>query len=213
MTPIVYLHGFASSPASKKAQYFKQKLEGCGATVTVPDLAAGDFEHLTLSGQLRVIEAAAEGRRISLIGSSMGGYLAAIYAARHPEVERVVLLAPAFRFAFRWAETIGDRQMAEWQCTGQLPVFHYAEGRTLPVGYALYEDGAQFEEFPDVKQPVLVFHGEHDTVVPAAYSRQFAQERPNVELHVVDSDHELLDVLEPMWDRVRLFLSTPPKAR
>ena len=31
----------------------------------------------------------------------MGGYLAALYASRHPEIDRMVLLAPAFGFGTR----------------------------------------------------------------------------------------------------------------
>src|SRR6202030_3969199 len=95
---ILYLHGFASGPASKKAAFFADRLPA----LEVPDLAASDFEHLAITAQLRVIEEAAAGEPVSLIGSSMGGYLAALYASRHREVSRVVLLAPAFAFARRW---------------------------------------------------------------------------------------------------------------
>ena len=90
MNRILYLHGFASGPGSSKARFFRQRLEAAGGRVEIPDLAAGDFEHLTLTGQLAVIERAAGGEAVSLIGSSMGGYLAALYAQRHPETVRVV---------------------------------------------------------------------------------------------------------------------------
>ena len=67
----------------------------------------------------------------------MGGYLAALYAARHPEVDKVVLMAPAFCFRRRWRETLGDAKMEEWRGSGALDVFHYGEGRAdaggLPV--------------------------------------------------------------------------------
>jgi hypothetical protein len=101
MNRILYLHGFASSAASSKARFFAEHLRTAGAPIDIPDLAAGDFEHLTIGGQLRVIERAAAGDPVALMGSSLGGYLAALYAARHPEVTRVVLLAPAFGFARR----------------------------------------------------------------------------------------------------------------
>ena len=101
MNRILYLHGFASSPASSKARFFAARLRAAGARVEIPDLAAGDFEHLTITGQLRVIEQAAAGEPVALMGSSLGGYLASLYAARHPEVSRVILLAPAFQFARR----------------------------------------------------------------------------------------------------------------
>jgi uncharacterized protein len=56
MTQILYLHGFASGPSSSKARFFRERLERAGASVEVPDLAAGDFEHLTITAQLAVVE-------------------------------------------------------------------------------------------------------------------------------------------------------------
>jgi uncharacterized protein len=206
MNRIVYLHGFASGPSSSKARYFRQRLETEGFSVMVPDLSEGNFEGLTLSGQLRVIESAAAGGDVALIGSSMGGYLAALYAARHAEVKRVVLLAPAFGFARRWAERMGPETVEAWRRMGTIDVFHYAEARNCALGYQLLEDAKQYEDYPDVHQPCLIFHGIHDDVVPVQYSEEFAASRRNVELHVVNSGHELLNVLDAMGDRVAAFL-------
>ena len=58
-----------------------------------------------------------------------------------------------------------------------------------------------------MRQPALVFHGRRDPVVPAAYSEEFVARRPNAGLMLFDSGHELTDVLEPMWERVREFLT------
>jgi len=202
MTRILYLHGFASGPSSSKARYFRERLESAGIPVEIPDLAAGDFEHLTLTGQLGVIERCAAGGPVSLAGSSMGGYLAALYASRHLEVARVVLLAPAFDFARRWAEFLGPDQVSEWRRTGAMDVFHYGENRNRKLSYRLLEDAAQYEPFPDFRQPALIFHGAHDDVVPAGYSFQFAAAHPNARLEVLNSGHELLDVLEHMGPKV-----------
>ena len=150
-------------------------------------MAEGNFEGLTLSAQLRVIGRAAAAGNVSLIGSSMGGYLAALYAARHADVERVVLLAPAFGFARRWTEHLGPAAIEAWRHSGAMDVFHYGQGRNCALGYQLMEDAAQYEDYPDVRQPCLIFHGIHDDVVPVRYSEEFAS-RPNVELHAVDSD-------------------------
>ena len=108
MPRIVYLHGFASGPASQKASFFRARIP----QLEVPDLASGDFEHLTITGQLKVIENLAAGDPVTLLGSSLGGYLAALYASRHPEVTRLVLLAPALGFARRWAQSIS---VEEWR--------------------------------------------------------------------------------------------------
>ena len=116
---------------------------------------------------------AAAGEPVALMGSSMGGYVAALYAARHPEVTRLVLLAPAFGFARRWPERLGSEAVENWRRTGWMDVFHYADGRNRAISYALLEDGAQYEEYPDFAQPALIFHGAHDDVVPAELSRRF----------------------------------------
>ena len=205
-TRVVYLHGFASGPDSQKAQYFRRQFAGCGIELEIPDLAEGDFENLTISGQLRVVERAAAGEPVTVMGSSMGGYLAALYAARHREVERVVLMAPAFGFARRWAATLGEETLQKWRRTGFLEMYHYGENRPANVSYKLIEDGERYEDYPDFSQPALIFHGRHDDTVPVAYSQEFAATHPNAQLEVLDSDHELLDVLDRMWTETVRFV-------
>jgi len=210
MNPVIYLHGFASSPASSKARFFQELLERSGATVSIPDLADGDFEGLTITRQINVVDRIAAGRRVDLMGSSLGGWLAALYAARHTEVERLVLLAPAFGFNRRWPERLGSAEMDRWRREGAFEVFHYGENRPRMVGYQLIEDAARYDDFPDVRQPVLIFHGAHDDIVPVRYAEAFAKARPNVTLEVVDSGHDLLNVLESIGERAREFLGTRP---
>jgi pimeloyl-ACP methyl ester carboxylesterase len=207
MNRILYLHGFASSPASSKARFFAERLRAAGFVIDIPDLAAGDFEHLTVSGQLGVMERAACDHPVALMGSSLGGYLAALYAARHPEVSRVVLLAPAFGFARRWAERMGPAAVNAWRATGAIEVFHYGENRRRRLSYDLLDDGLRYEDYPDFRQPALIFHGAQDEVVPAAYSAEFAATHPNARLETLDSGHELLNVLEYMAPKVREFLA------
>lgn len=206
MTGILYLHGFASGPSSKKAQFFRLKFKGMGVSIGIPDLSEGDFERLTITGQLGVIERAARGRPVTLIGSSMGGYLAALYAARHPEVERLVLLAPAFGFARRWPEMLGVQAIENWRDTGVRTVFHYGEGRERHLSYRLIEDATQYEDFPDVSQPALVLHGTEDEVVPVILADEFARKRPNSRLVKLKSGHELTDVMERLWQETETFL-------
>jgi uncharacterized protein len=196
---IIYLHGFASGPSSKKAAFFRDRIP----SLEVPDLAAGDFEHLTISGQLKLIEDLAHGERVALIGSSLGGYLAALYAARHPEALKLVLMAPAFGFVRRWAAA---PEAEDWRKTGYLEVYHYGENRTCQLSYQFIEDALLYEDFPDCRQPALIFHGLNDDTVPARVSSEFAATHPNARLHLLDSDHELLDVLEIIWQGTEPFL-------
>ena len=202
---IVYLHGFASGPGSKKAAYFQERFRAEGVELEIPDLAQGDFERLTITGQLAVVERMADGREISLIGSSMGGYLAALYASGHP-VRKLALLAPAFGFARRWAETMDPRQMEQWQRTGFIEIYHYGDKRQRRLGYQLLEDGLRYDDYPEFSQPALMFHGRRDTVVPDRYSIEFARRHLNTKLWLLDSDHELLDALDTIWAETRAFL-------
>lgn len=203
---VVYLHGFASSPASGKAQWFRRRFAERGIDLEIPSLVEGDFEQITISGQLRVIERIARGEPVFLIGSSMGGYLAALYASRHPEVEKLILLAPAFHFPQRWPEELGPEKAADWRRTGRLEVFHYGEDRPAHVGWNLIEDGLKYDAEPAFRQPALIFHGTNDTVVPPAYSEEFAARHPNVRLRLLASDHQLTDVTQLIWEDVEPFL-------
>ena len=206
MNRIIYLHGFASGPNSSKARYFRSLLEHAGARVDVPSLDEGNFERLTVTGQLAVIDRLAGNQPVSLVGSSLGGYLAALYAARHPKVERLVLLAPAFGFAPRWKERFGPTEVEAWRHRGTIEVFHYAVGRTRKLGYQLMADAERYEEYPDFRQPALIFHGIHDDTVPAQASQEFAATHPNVTLDLVDSGHDLLNVLDYMACKIADFL-------
>ena len=206
MSRILYLHGFASGPSSKKARFFAERFAEVGVGLEVLDLAEGDFENLTIGSQLRVVERAARGEAVSLIGSSLGGYLAALYAARHAEVEKLVLLAPAFRFPTRWPDALGPEKVAEWRRTGKLPVFHYAAGGMRDLGLAILKEGQRYEGDPDFRQPALIFHGAQDNVVSLELSQRFAEAHENVGLYILSSNHELIDVLETIWIRTRPFL-------
>jgi pimeloyl-ACP methyl ester carboxylesterase len=210
MTRIVYLHGFASSRHSSKAQFFARKFAARGVAMEIPQLDEGRFEELTISGQLGVIERAVGGQPAILIGSSLGGYLSALYASRHgDQIEKLVLLAPAFQFPRRWRERYSDQDWERWKREGSAPVFHYGDGRERRLGYQFMEDAAQYEDEPEFPQPALILHGVRDSIVPAEISRVYAARRPNTRLVLFESGHELTDVLEPMWLEILNFLSVP----
>jgi pimeloyl-ACP methyl ester carboxylesterase len=203
----VYLHGFASSPQSSKAQFFRKRFEEQGLTLEIPSLDGGDFTHLTITGQLQILDDAVDGRPSILIGSSLGGYLAALYAARHANIEKLVLMAPALQFPSRWRERYSPEELARWQREGAVPVFHYGYKREVPLGYQFLEDSRNYEDEPEFTQPALVLHGSRDPVVPASISIGYAARHPNITLRLFDSGHELTDVLEDLWEETAAFLS------
>lgn len=204
---LIYLHGFASSPASSKAQFFARKFRQAGWDVTIPALDGGNFRNLTISSQLDILEREAGGDPVVLMGSSLGGYLTSVFAALHPrQVERAIMMAPAFCFARRWPAELPA--MAEWRRAGVMELFHYGEKRTREIGYNLIADGLKYEDYPYVRKPALILHGALDQVVPVSLSEEFAARHASTARLVIypKSGHELTDVVEEMWAEIRKFL-------
>lgn len=213
---VLYLHGFASSAQSSKARMFIEKLAPYSIQVEAPDFNDPSFETLTVSRMIRQTTDALENparppERIALIGSSLGAFVAVHAAAQsRVPVERLVLLAPALDFGTNRMRELGSEGIERWRRTGRLDVFHYAYGRTMPVGYALYDDAAQYDAFGlDLPLPVLIFQGTRDVVVDPRVATRFAAGRPSVSVRLLDDDHQLLRSLPAIWEESRDFLGLP----
>ena len=206
MPGVLYLHGFCSSSKSAKGLFVSARFEGSGVQVALPELDEGDFEHTTISRQLALVERIARDLRPSmLIGSSLGGYLAALHAASNPDTApRLVLMAPAFDFANRISAALGAK-MATWQREGSLPFYHYGLKREAPLDYGFLEDAFRHEPCPAVSVPTSVLHGRRDESADPALSTRFAQENPDVELQWFETDHQMLDVVEDLWSSIKAF--------
>jgi uncharacterized protein len=191
----LYLHGFASGSRSRKAQAFRAALAAQGIELEIPDLDEGDFEHLTITGQLKVIERTLDGEPARFVGSSLGAYLGALYASTHPEVDRLVMLAPAFAFTERWVQVFGSDKIAKWRDTGWIDVFHFVHLERRRVHYGMWKDSKTHPLAPSFRQPARIYHGVDDAVVPIAVSRDYVALHGNVTLTEFASDHELLSVL------------------
>jgi pimeloyl-ACP methyl ester carboxylesterase len=203
LTPVLsvlYLHGFASSPQSRKARFLQERFGERGIQFNAPDLEAGDFFHLTISRQLEVVREAARGaERLMIVGSSLGGYLASLYAAEHSGVDQLVLLAPAFGFHDLWIKRLGPEEIRNWRDSGRLSVFHYGTGGQADLSYGFLEDAEKYPPYPNSRVPTLIFHGTHDDLVPVANSTRFVDEHREARLVKLDSGHELTDVLDEIW--------------
>jgi pimeloyl-ACP methyl ester carboxylesterase len=204
----LYLHGFASSPTSAKAQYLRQLFSERQIPLAIPDLNQGDFSHLTLSRQLQQAASLlpAAPTPITVIGSSFGGLAAAWLGEKHQQVERLVLLAPAFGFLSHWLDNLGTETVRNWQESGYLSVYHYGDGRSLPLHYQFVTDLHNYQEEQLQRSlPTLILHGRYDEVIPVDCSRDYARQRPWVELIELESNHGLTDVLPEIWQAIEGF--------
>lgn len=200
---IVYLHGFASSPKSSKANFFREALEKYGVSFHIPDLNVPDFEHLTLTAMLEkvaeTINDLSDDRQVVVMGSSMGGLTALHFADRYQEaeasrVQSLILLAPAFDFAENRRRAMGDDWLEKWREAGALPYFNYAHDKEMFVHYGLAEDMLRFDSYSvAVDVPIIIYHGKSDETVDYQQSVRFAEKYSNTILHLLESDHQLLD--------------------
>ena len=207
-TKYIYLHGFASSPQSHKAQYLRDRFTDIGINLNVLDLNAGDFSHLSLTRQIEQAVSAFPTPNIpvTLIGSSFGGLTSAWLGEKYPQVERLILLAPAFDFLDHWLPKLGEAQLKQWQETGYLSVYHYGEQKQLPLHYQFVIDVKQYPQSKLKRAlPTLILHGKNDEVIPIAASRNYIGQRSWAKLIELESDHSLTDVMSEMWQEIKLF--------
>lgn len=212
---IIYLHGFASSPNSSKAQALRERLAGSEVPLIAPDLNQPSFEQLTLTAMLAhladVVRACPPGP-VYLVGSSMGGLVAVHFVNRYKDaearrVELLFLLSPALDFMENRRHTLGEDGLLEWKRKGWWKFHNYATDREERIHYGLVEDIAAYDSYnTHVDIPVMIYHGQNDDVVSPAQSERFSSERNNVRLKLVDSDHTLLDQIDNIWrDMVHFF--------
>jgi pimeloyl-ACP methyl ester carboxylesterase len=209
---VVYLHGFASSPQSSKAERFGRELKARGVGFSCPDLNEPDFERLTVTRMIndirRLVEELAE-RPVALVGSSLGGFVAvhAAHANRVGAVDRLILLAPALDFGRNREGHLGDTAIEAWRRAGRAEVFHHGYGMPRTVGFDLYEDAARYDAFRlEDTLPTLVFQGLRDDVVPPDMVRRWAEVRSTVEFRPLDDGHQLSTSMDEIWDRSEHFL-------
>jgi len=211
-TQYIYLHGFASGPNSAKARDIGDCFAQIHTKLKIPDLNAGDFSQLTITRQITQVAAEFTNNStpVTLIGSSLGGLTSAHLGQQYLQVQRLVLLAPAFEFLSHWLPKLGDKELQRWQQEKYIMVYHYGEERKLPLSYDFVTDAAQYQEkFLQRPIPTLILHGKNDEVIPIEASRNFGRSRPWVELVELDSDHALGNVMEEIWQAIRLFCQLP----
>lgn len=224
-----YLHGFLSGPDSKKGRALAAAFQAAaqpgsagpsglaegGRQLEQLDLNRPSAAELTITAALAELDAwttqqlAADGAPVDLIGSSLGGYLAALYAARRPDaVRRLVLLCPGIDMTRRWPILFGAPAMARWRAEGRL-VLPNARGVPVPVHWGFLEDALAHDPIPRPPCPTLIIHGTRDAIVPIESSRAWVATLPDARLVEVDDDHELVASLPRIADETLRFLCAP----
>jgi predicted esterase YcpF (UPF0227 family) len=164
---IVYLHGFVSSPGSRKAAMLGDYLRNCvsGIDYIVPEL------HHRPRAAIGQIEAACAGRAardLTLVGSSLGGFYATVMAERLGC--RAALLNPAVHPHRHFGRYLGAQKNMYTGEEFELTVEHVGELMALDVAritrparyWLIVETG---DEVLDYREAVAFYEGACQTVV------------------------------------------------
>lgn len=194
-----YLHGFGSSPASRKAHALSNALAARGVSLIVPDLNQPSLGELRLPAiwqTLTELDASLGHPQWRLIGSSLGGWLALRMAMEWKRVDRAVLLSTPQHLRPLWDGFISETSREAWRTKGTLPLPD-VHGKFRRVHYAFYEDICTWGSDASHAEhcPLLLVHGLRDRIISSNDAQQFAAQS-QARLIQVDADHELIDALD-----------------
>lgn len=219
--PVVLLHGFASEKdvwlrflrsVDDDTAIYALDLPGHGDSTRDPDYRY-DIEGIVVQVE-HAIDALVD-QPFNLVGTSLGGMVATLYAARNPDrVVTLTLYAPAGVYphnpsAFQQAVARGENPLIvdeprEFDALVEI-VFHDPPPLVWPVGPALREIAVARSDFntkiwndlwpghptlndvlPDVLAPVLLVWGREDRVLDVSSADVFERLLPRVQTVIVE---------------------------
>ncbi|MBP9933552.1 MAG: alpha/beta fold hydrolase [Chitinophagaceae bacterium] len=205
---LVLLHGLFGALSNFKdlIDYFKEKY-----TVYIPMLPLYDLTNLdtSVSGLAKHVARFIEHKglqNVHLLGNSLGGHIALVYALKHPEkVKTITLTGSSGLFENGMGETYPKRGDKDYirkkveltfydpnSATTELvdEVYNIVNNRLKAVKIIYLAKSAirhhLGEELQNIKQPVCLIWGKNDTITPPMVAHEFEKLLPNSELHWID---------------------------
>lgn len=163
-----------SDKESEKLAVLSRRLAETGMLALRFDFAcagesSGKYEEITYSGEVEDLRAAFDliasyrTGKVGILGSSMGGTVALLFAAEEPNVAALVTIAAPCHPERMTQKLLTPEEVESWRRSGFL-MYH---GRRINV--SLLEDVQKIrvpEAARRVSCPVLIIHGDADETVP-----------------------------------------------
>lgn len=178
---VILCHGMESTKEGTKHRRLAAWLAERGVAVLRFDFSyvgesEGDFEDLTFSGEVDDLAGAWSFFRprtsgtVAIVGSSMGGAVALLFAAQEPAVHAIATIAAVGRPA-RALEELRPTELDRWRSDG---VFSLGGMRLKSMFLEDLERLDVLAACRKVACPVLVTHGGADRVVPISDGEEIA---------------------------------------
>jgi pimeloyl-ACP methyl ester carboxylesterase len=198
-------HGFLSGKNSTTNKTLTRMLTERGIATFRFDFfghadSDGPFEEITTTLAIQQTEAAmdlvtARGYdRIGLVGSSFGGLVAVLTAARRSDIACLALKCPVVDFAEELRLTLGSDELSRWHTTGTIPNIMGGPDR-VRLRYEFYEDSLRqiaYGPAEHITAPTLIVQGEQDECVPLHQSRRLYDSLRGLKKLILlpDADHQ-----------------------
>lgn len=191
---VIYSHGFGGSyeygvdyaKALAKKGYAVYCFDFCGGS---PDSrSSGSTLNMSIFTEQKDLEAVIKSlkkkkyvdkKNIFLFGTSQGGAVSAITAAKHQkEIRGLILFYPAF--------VLVDHAKEEFKSVDEIPDKYFF--LWMEVGKTYFKDLLDYDIYEDIKaykKRVLIVHGDADDIVPLSYSRKAVKAYSSADLKVI----------------------------
>jgi hypothetical protein len=160
----------------------------------------GEFQDFTLTKGLYDLNSAldyiekieqADNDKIGVYGSSMGGTIALIQAARDKRIKKLVLRAPISNLNETMPKLLGD--ISTMEKTRYAFVSRPKDKRRL--NYEFYKDIMRYDiycEAKNVYQPVLIIQGDEDDMVLKEHSEELLKSLKKGEIEIIKGANHVL---------------------
>ena len=170
----ILCHGMESNKEGEKLIALSRELAQRGVLTLRFDFScagesSGKFEEITYSGEVEDLEAAFEFmlrnrvKKIGILGSSMGGTVALLFAAREEKVANLVTIAAPVHPEKITKRLLTQGEVNDWRRSG----FFIYHGRRINI--SLLDDLEKInvpEAANKISCPALIIHGDADDTVP-----------------------------------------------
>ncbi len=206
---ILFITGFLSKRWGNKSKALAQWSQENGWGFCCYDVRGfgdsdGQFADYTLSDWIAdartVLKSLEPEPPVTVVGNSLGSWMAWLIAQECPIVEELILIAPAFNMMGERAKTISKERLHDWHTAGWMPWDDDPLHSDWPLSWKWVEESEAywtktFDNLRPVKTTIL--HGQQDIVISPEGSRQFADELLRrapvfpLDLQLIQGDHRL----------------------